>query len=121
MRLAWRRMPAAGFDHELVWLAVSVAAVAGGAAWFFLGFPGPTCPFRALTGYPCLTCGATRGAIAFFHGNLSLAWSWNPLAFVALCGVVAFDLYAIVVLLTRGPRLRVIEWTRAEKTRCASR
>jgi hypothetical protein len=108
-------MPAAGFDHELVWLAVSVTIVAGGAAWFFLGLPGPACPFRAVTGYPCLTCGATRCAIAFFHGNLSAAWSWNPLAFVALCGVVAFDLYAIVVLLTRGPRLRVIEWTRAEK------
>jgi hypothetical protein len=103
------------FDHELVWLAVSAAALICGAVWLGLGLPGPRCPFLALTGYPCLTCGATRCAIAFLHGNLFVAWSWNPLAFVALCGVALFDLYAILVLLGRSPRLRVVDWTRAEK------
>jgi hypothetical protein len=115
MRLVWRRIPPADFDHELVWLAVSIAALAGGAIWLGVGLPGPRCPFLAVTGYPCLTCGATRCAIALLHGNLSLAWSWNPLAFVALCGVALFDLYAAVVLLARTPRFRVTDWTRAEK------
>ena len=115
MRLVWRRVPSEDFNHELVWLAVSVAAVIGGGVWLALGLPWLTCPFRAVTGYPCLTCGATRCAIAFSHGHLSMAWSWNPLAFIALCGVALFDLYAVVVLLTRGPRLRAIDWTRAEK------
>jgi hypothetical protein len=73
------------------------------------------CPFLAVTGYPCLTCGATRCAIAFLHGNLSLAWSWNPLAFVALYAVALFDLYALIVLVARSPRLRAIDWTGAEK------
>jgi hypothetical protein len=115
MRLVWRRVPPEAFNHELVWLAVSVAAVVGGGAWLALGLPWLACPFRAVTGYPCLTCGATRCAIAFSHGNLLLAWSWNPLTFLALCGVALFDLYATAVLLTHGPRLRVIDWTRAEK------
>jgi hypothetical protein len=115
MRLVWRRVPREDFDHELVWLVVSVAAVAAGGVLLTLGLPWLACPFRAATGYPCLTCGATRCAIAFSHGHLSMAWSWNPLAFIALCGVALFDLYAVVVLLTRGPRLRVIDWTRAEK------
>jgi uncharacterized protein DUF2752 len=115
MRLVWRRVSARDFNHELVWLGVSAAAVAAGAVWLGLDLPGLGCPFRAITGYPCLTCGATRCALALFHGNLSLAWSWNPLAFVALCSVALFDLYAAVVLLARGPRLRVIDWTRAEK------
>jgi hypothetical protein len=115
MRLVWRRVTPGDVNHELIWLAVSVAAAAGGVVWLRLGLPWLGCPFRALTGYPCLTCGATRCAIAFSHGNLSLAWSWNPLAFIALCGVALFDLYAAAVLLTRGPRLRVIHWTRAEK------
>ena len=44
-----------------------------------------------------------------------MAWSWNPLAFIALCGVALFDLYAAAVLLRHGPRLRVIDWTRGEK------
>lgn len=116
MRLVWRRRPAAGFDHELVWLAVSVAALAGGAAWLAVGLAWPQCPFLAVTGLPCLTCGATRATIAFLHGNFPLALSWNPLAFVALCGLVVFDLYAVVVLVGCTPRLRIVDWTKSEAT-----
>ena len=115
MRHVWRRLPSAGPDHELIWLVVSVAVVAGGAAWLALGLPAPRCPFLAMTGSPCLTCGATRATIAFFSGDFLGAVSWNPLAFLALCGVVVFDLYAAVVLLGRAPRLRIVEWTRTEK------
>ena len=115
MRLVWRRLAPQDLNHELVWLSVSTAALVGGAVWLGLGLPTTRCPFLAMTGYPCLTCGATRCAIAFLHGNLSVAWSWNPLALVALCGVALFDLYAIVVLLGRLPRLRVVDGTRAEK------
>ena len=115
MRFAWRRLPSAGFDHELVWLAVSVAALAAGAAWFSIGLGSPRCPFLTVTGWPCLTCGATRATIAFLHGDFFLALSWNPLAFLALCGVAVFDFYAVVVLLGRLPRLRIIDWTRTEK------
>jgi hypothetical protein len=115
MRLVCRRILPQELDYELLWLGVSAAALVAGAVWLGLGLPWLACPFRAVTGYPCLTCGATRCAIAFFHGNLSLAWSWNPLAFVALGGVALVDLYAAVALLTRGPRLRVIDWTRGEK------
>ena len=115
MRLVCRRILPKELNHELLWLGVSTAVLVAGAVFLGLGLPWLGCPFRAVTGYPCLTCGATRCAIAFFHGNLSLAWSWNPLAFLALCGVMLFDLYAVIVLLARSPRLRVVEWTRAEK------
>jgi hypothetical protein len=115
MRLVWRRVSPVEFNHELVWLTVSLAAVAGGALWLTLGLPMLRCPFLAVTGHPCLTCGATRCAVALFQGNLFAAWSWNPLAFVGLVGVAVFDLYAAVVLVTRFPRLRVIDWSRGEK------
>jgi hypothetical protein len=115
MRFVWRRMPDAGFDHELVWLTVSVTALAAGAAWLAIGLTWPRCPFLTVTGWPCLTCGTTRATIAFLHGNFPLALSWNPLAVLALCGVALFDLYAVIVLLGRGPRLRIVDWTRTEK------
>jgi hypothetical protein len=115
MRFVWRRIPPGAFNHELLWLAVSMAALAAGVVWLRLGLPTLRCPFLSVTGYPCLTCGATRCAIALLHGDLSLAWSWNPLALVALCGVALFDLYALIVLLARSPYLRVIDLTRAEK------
>jgi Protein of unknown function (DUF2752) len=99
----------------MIWLLVSVGVLAGGAAWLAMGLAWPQCPFLAMTGLPCLTCGVTRATIAVCHGDFLSAFWWNPLAFVALCGVAVFDVYAAVVLLGRTPRLRIVDWTRMEK------
>lgn len=115
MRLLWRGRSANEPDHELIWFAVSAAALAGAVVWLALALPWPRCAFRALTGLPCVTCGATRSLIEFLRGNFLAAWNWNPLAFVAICGVIAFDLYAAIVLFGQMPRLRVVDWTIAEK------
>jgi hypothetical protein len=115
MRLVWRRRSAREPDHELIWLAVSVASIGLGATWLAMGFPWPRCPFFATTGLPCVTCGATRSTIAFLHGNFLAALRWNPLVLAGLCALVVFDLYAAVVLLGRTPRLRIVAWTSAEK------
>ncbi len=115
MRVVWRRMPAAGFDHELVWLAVSVAALRGSRRFEMAWFGWPQCPFLAMTGWPCMTCGTTRATMAFFHGNFPEAFWWNPLAVIALCALVVFDLYAVAVLISRAPRWRLTDWTKTEK------
>lgn len=115
MRVVRRPLFPGEFDHELVWLAVSVVAFGGGALWLSLGLPWPQCPFLAITGYPCLTCGATRCAIALAHGNFFHALSWNPLAAAALGALALFDLYAAIVLLARLPRFRTSNWTPAER------
>jgi hypothetical protein len=107
MRLHWRRLRRGELDHELIWLAVSVAAALLAGAWLALRLPWPRCTFLALTGLPCFTCGATRAGIAFLSGDFVAAWQFNPLVFVSLCGVVLFDLYAVAVLVGRLPRLRV--------------
>jgi hypothetical protein len=115
MRFLWRRRSANEPDHELIWLAVSAASISAGAAWLALALPWPRCPFLAITGLPCVTCGATRSTIAFLHGDFLSALKWNPLAFVAFCALIAFDLYAVIVLVARTPRLRIVNWTVAEK------
>jgi Protein of unknown function (DUF2752) len=115
MRLRWRHRSAREPDHELIWLAVSVASIAGGVAWLAMSLPWPRCPFFAVTGLPCLTCGATRSVLAFLHGDFLSALRWNPLVFVAFCALVVFDLYAFIVVAARMPRLRIVEWTGAEK------
>ena len=40
----------------------------------------------------------TRCAIQFFRGNFLAAFKWNPLVFAALCGVIAFDVYALATV-----------------------
>ncbi|HVF70716.1 MAG TPA: DUF2752 domain-containing protein [Chthoniobacterales bacterium] len=114
MRVVRRPLFPGEFDHELVWLAVSVTVFGGGALWLALGLPWPRCPFLEMSGYPCLTCGATRCTIAFAHGNFLHALGWNPLATVGLCALLVFDLYAASVLIARMPRFRTSGWRPGE-------
>jgi hypothetical protein len=115
MQFSRRRLAPGETDHELLWLSVSAGSLACAAVWLALGLPWPTCVFHELTGLPCLTCGATRCAIALLHGNFAIAWLWNPLAFLALGGVALFDFYALMALVFRVPRLRIIALTRKTK------
>src|SRR6266699_4538531 len=103
-------------DYELIWFTVSVGSLSLAATWFALGMPWPRCAFHELAGLPCVTCGMTRCAIQFFHGHFLAALKWNPLVFTALCGVMAFDLYAFATLTTRAPRLRICFCTHGGET-----
>jgi hypothetical protein len=108
MRLRIRRLAPGEFDHELLWLSVSLSTLLLAAGWLATGLPWPRCIFHEITGLPCVTCGMTRSAIAFFQGHFLAALKWNPLVFVFLFGAMVFDLYAFAVLVTRSPRLRVV-------------
>ena len=115
MQLSRRRLARNEIDHELLWLTVSLSSLGLAAGWFTLGLPWPRCLFHDLTGFPCVTCGMTRSAIAFFRGHLLIALGWNPLVFVALCGLSIFDAYAFSVVVTRAPRLRVVQLGKRDK------
>lgn len=115
MRSYRRALEPGEVDHERIWLLVSLGVFAGLAFWFAARLPTPHCFFHSLTGLPCLTCGATRSAYQFLQGHFAASFFFNPLAFLAYCGLVAFDLYALGVLLTRAPRLRLNSLTGSEK------
>lgn len=69
-------------------VAVGAAALAGLALVFVVdpSEPGhyPLCPFRALTGYDCPGCGATRGLHDLMHGDVVGALDHNVLLLVAI-------------------------------------
>ena len=115
MRAYRHQIAAQEIDYELVWLLVSLGAFLGLALWFAARLPTPQCVFHTLTGLPCVTCGATRSAFQFLHGHFSASLFFNPLAFLAFCSVLAYDLYALVMLATRAPRLRFGNFSRSEK------
>jgi len=115
MRIVRRPLAPNETDHELIWLSVTLTSLALAATWFALGLPWPHCIFLTITGHPCMTCGATRSAIAFFHLDFAHAWKWNPLVFSFLCGLSIFDVYAFAVLATRGRRLRIAHFSPVEK------
>jgi len=66
---------AAAFGVLLLWSALP------GLALFL-----PACPFKVLTGLPCLSCGSTRTALALLRGDVAAALRANPLA--ALGGIL---------------------------------
>lgn len=102
-------------DYELIWLCVTLVALALAAVWLAVGLPWPHCVFLALTGHPCVTCGATRCAIAFFHANFVGAWKWNPLVFVTLWAISIVDAYAFFALIMRSQRIRITNFSVGEK------
>ena len=115
MRIVRRPLAPGQTDHELVWLCVSLVALGLAAGWFAVGLPWPHCIFLTVTGHPCMTCGATLCAIAFFHLDFASALKWNPLVFAVLCGLSIFNAYAFAVLVFRGRRFRIVQFTVAEK------
>ncbi len=116
--MAWRRLRPGELDHEALWLGVSLAGAAVAGAWFALDLPRPGCPFHALTGCPCPTCGATRCISYALSGQFGAALRMNPLCAAVLAGWAVFDLYAATVLAARLPRFRFETSTLSVPLRC---
>jgi Protein of unknown function (DUF2752) len=115
MQIVRRPLAPGETNHELLWLSVSSGGLALAATWLALRLPWPICLFHMLTGHPCLTCGATRSAVAFFHAHLLASLQWNPLAFLSYCGLSVFNVYALAVVVTRAPRLRFAQLSARER------
>jgi len=105
--MTWRALRDDETDHESLWLSVSVAASVVGTCWVGSGLPTPVCWFHLTTGLPCPTCGVTRAARQLLHGDLPGAFRYNPLGVCALGAMIAFDIYAAIVLTFKLPRFRV--------------
>ena len=83
------RAPRAAVIAAIVLVALGLAV-----AWLQESHEGPVvCPFRAVTGLPCPTCGLMRTAGALLHGRIGEAARTNPfdaffLSVVAPVGIV---------------------------------
>jgi len=68
----------------------------------------PSCVFRALTGIPCPTCGATHAVVYLSHGEVSAAFMMNPLT--AVCLIVAFLVffYSLATLSFNLPKINIM-------------
>lgn len=66
----------------------------------------PPCPFRAVTGIPCPTCGTTRALVALSRGQLAQALVNNPMFTL---GLVLAGLAALVWTLNHGRGMRITQ------------
>jgi len=97
-------------------LVVGWLGVTGAAVWLMQRYHQHVvlCAFKRLTGYPCPTCGATRGVLRLLHGDVAGAWQFNPLLFSVLAGGVALLAFRLafgrVVRVQASRRQRRIAW-----------
>jgi hypothetical protein len=102
-----RRLHAGEPDYEglFAWVALAAFAVAGAIDWTS-GLPRLGCVFKAVTGWPCLTCGSTRAVSALFRGDVLGAFGANPLTAVACSASLAATPVALACSLRGWRRLR---------------
>jgi hypothetical protein len=109
MKLLFRKYgsPEPGVDHEMIWGAIGLVALAAarfvpsGLTDFY------RCPFHSITGIPCLTCGMTRSFRHVVHGRFLEAFDLNPLGALFCIFTILFVVYAFTVLVFRLPRPRL--------------
>lgn len=89
-----------------IFLVIGAAAAGAIAVLHLDRLPFVVCVFRAVTGIPCLTCGATRVAALLARGDVAGALAMNPLATAGALALVPWGI-ADLVLLTRGRALAV--------------
>lgn len=84
-----------------IFLAMGTVAALAVAVLHLDRLPIFVCLFRAATGLPCLTCGATRALADLVAGDVSGALAMNPLATLMAFALVPWGI-GDLVLMTRG-------------------
>ena len=108
MTLEWQPLERGAVDHERLWSSVLTAsAVTAAAMLYSVGAPPLACVFKALTGFPCLTCGFTRGLVALSAGEVLAAARWNPLVPLGALAASGYVSYAVAAIAAGPRRLRV--------------
>ena len=93
----------------LLWGAVATGLVALAPLAPRLAASLPACPLRSTLGFPCLTCGSTRAALALSRLDLWTALTVNPLATAGWLILVVGGLVAGILALIGTP-LREPSW-----------
>lgn len=89
-----------------IFLAIGATAALAVAVLHMDRLPILVCVFHAVTGLPCLTCGATRALGDLANGDVRGALAMNPLATLAAFALVPWGVVDLA-LMPRGSALAV--------------
>ena len=109
MRLELRFLQPGETDHELVWSLVGATSLLLAAATLVVvGVPPTACAFRAVTGWPCPTCGGSRVVLALATGDALGALRLNPAIAGAILLFPAYAAYGLSVAMLGLRRVRLV-------------
>jgi hypothetical protein len=81
-----------------IFLGLGLAAAVGVGLFHLDRLPFTLCAFKAVTGFPCMTCGTTRTIGLLFLGHVGDALAMNPLATLVGVALVFWGLADLVLL-----------------------
>jgi len=84
---------------HLIWGPIAIMAVVAAAMVNHFLAELPNCPFKIMTGYPCLTCGGTRCLAELAHFSVWESFLYNPLVFLTVLGLLFFSTTVLVGLI----------------------
>ena len=84
-----------GRQLAFLWGGTALCCVVAAPFLPALAAGAPSCPFHAVTGIPCLTCGGTRTLLALARLDPGAALAWNPLVALAAAALVGGGLVAL--------------------------
>jgi Protein of unknown function (DUF2752) len=94
----WRRLVL--LDVPIVGRVVGLLVALATLVPLIPGYPGVTCPLRALTGVPCPFCGTTTSFKELVQLDLPGSLLANPVGILAIAAIIS-------IVFTRRPHLRV--------------
>lgn len=97
MRVAFIKRSPGAIEFGIVYGGIVLLGIFAGRFLPVLDFA-PSCTFKALTGFPCPTCGATRSIVFLSHGNLISSFFMNPLIFAVAVMTMLYLFYSLFVL-----------------------
>ena len=100
-------------DHEMIWGSIGLALGLVGWVWPADRIP-CGCPFKALVGFACPTCGVTRALLGLRRFDVLGALAANPLVALLSLFAAAYCLYAWTTILFRTRRIRIVVTRRWE-------
>jgi len=115
MRCYWRQQRRGEFDHEAVWGALVLGALAAARLFPFDRVPVWVCWFHRLSGLPCPGCGSTRAFVDLAHGRWTAGFALNPLAGALFLMSLCYVPYAAWVVIAHKPRLRATPMSPRER------
>jgi hypothetical protein len=114
MRIAFKKKSAGQIEFGIIYGSMALLIV-GAARVFPILSIAPSCVFKGITGFPCLTCGSTRSVLYLSQGDILTALAMNPLIALGLISAVPYFFYSFVTLIFNLPRMSFI-LTDREKT-----
>lgn len=103
MRILLKKRSSDGIEYGLIYGVITIIALIA-ARFLPIGSMLFPCPFFAITGIPCPTCGTTRSILHLSSGHILSALGMNPLMTLLVFFLLLWFIFSIISIAMSLPR-----------------